>query len=114
VFSFFSAAVCYRDNLHIAVMALPNAVSPAVRTVLGWLAELGMVATNIFMLVWGVKLVDTTWHQVIAEFPLLSVGVTYLPIPVGGAITTLFVIERLWTGALFAAPESGSVALTTE
>ena len=114
VFSFFSAAVCYRDNLHIAVMALPNAVSPAMRTVLGWLAELGMVATNIFMLVWGVKLVDTTWHQVIAEFPVLSVGLTYLPIPVGGAITALFVIERLWTGALFAAPESGSVALTTE
>jgi len=30
--------------------------------------------------------------------PELSVGVTYLPIPAAGAITLLFVIERLWLG----------------
>ena len=40
----------------------------------------------------------TTWHQSIAEFPFLSVGVTYLPIPVGGAITLLFVLERVLIG----------------
>ena len=28
-------------------------------------------------------------------FPSLSVGVTYLPIPIGGAILLLFVIERV-------------------
>jgi TRAP-type C4-dicarboxylate transport system permease small subunit len=43
-------------------------------------------------------LVGTTWHQSIAEFPVLSVGVTYLPIPIGGAITLLFVAERLLIG----------------
>lgn len=41
---------------------------------------------------------ETTWHQSIAEFPELSVGVTYLPIPIGGAITLLFVAERLLIG----------------
>jgi hypothetical protein len=30
-----------------------------------------------------------------AEFPFLSVGVTFLPIPVGGFITLLFVIEQV-------------------
>ena len=50
------------------------------------------------MVVWGVGLVGTTWHQSIAEFPALSVGVTYLPIPIGGAITLLFVVERLLIG----------------
>jgi TRAP-type C4-dicarboxylate transport system permease small subunit len=114
VFSFFSAAVCYRDNLHISVMALPDNVSPRTRTILGWCAELGMIATNVFMLVWGVQLVDVTWHQGIAEFPALKVGVTYLPIPIGGTITSLFVIERLWTGALFAQPKGGDVAMTME
>ena len=39
-----------------------------------------------------------TWHQVIAEFPGLSVGITYLPIPVGGLITVLFIVERVWCG----------------
>ena len=28
-----------------------------------------------------------------------SVGVTYLPIPLGGLFTLLFIIERLWLGA---------------
>jgi len=28
----------------------------------------------------------------------LSVGVTYLPIPIGGIVTLLFVIERLLIG----------------
>ena len=53
-----------------------------------------MLATNLFMLVWGIKLVQTTWYQSIAEFPLVSAGMAYLPIPIGGALTVLFVIER--------------------
>ena len=57
-----------------------------------------MAVTNLFMLFWGMRLVHTTWYQAIADFPLLSVGISYLPVPVGGAITLLFVIERLWTG----------------
>jgi len=53
---------------------------------------------SLFMVIWGARLVGTTWHQSIAEFPALSVGVTYLPIPIGGAITLLFVAERLMIG----------------
>jgi len=51
------------------------------------------------MVIWGVKLVDATWYNTIADFPALSVGVTYLPIPLGGAILLLFVIERVSGGA---------------
>ena len=40
---------------------------------------------------WGIKLVQTTWYQAIAEFPIVSVGIAYLPIPIGGALTALFV-----------------------
>jgi len=47
------------------------------------------------MVIWGVKLVDATWYNTIADFPALSVGVTYLPIPLGGAILLLFVIEHV-------------------
>ena len=36
-----------------------------------------MIVINLFMLIWGIELVQTTWHQVIAEFPILSVGLTY-------------------------------------
>ena len=57
-----------------------------------------MIATAIFMLVWGAQLVKVTWNQTIAEFPTLSVGLTYSPIPIGGLFTLLFIIERLWLG----------------
>jgi TRAP-type C4-dicarboxylate transport system permease small subunit len=38
--------------------------------------------------------VKTTWYNSIAEFPDLSAGVTYMPIPVAGVVMLLFVIER--------------------
>ena len=41
----------------------------------------------------------------IAEFPTLRVGLTYLPIPLGGLFTLLFIIERLWVGP----PPPGSI-----
>jgi TRAP-type C4-dicarboxylate transport system permease small subunit len=109
-FSFMSAAICYREHLHIGVAILPNALTGWRRTVLGWLVELLMAATNLFVLVYGIRLVNTTWHQVIAEFPIVSVGVSYLPVPIGGAIILLFVIERLWRGTLFAAPGEGALS----
>jgi TRAP-type C4-dicarboxylate transport system permease small subunit len=57
-----------------------------------------------------VKLVRTTWFQVISDFPIVSTGVSYLPVPVGGAIVALFVIERMWTGRFFEQPSDDAVA----
>jgi TRAP-type C4-dicarboxylate transport system permease small subunit len=110
VVSFLSAVVCYREYLHIGVSVLPMVLSGPAKVLLGWLLEACMLATNLFMLVWGLRLVETTWHQSIAEFPIVSAGMAYLPIPVGGAVTALFVIERMWTRKFFAepAPESGT------
>ena len=45
----------------------------------------------LFMLWYGAIARDTTWYNTIADFPALSVGVTYLPIPIGGACLLLFV-----------------------
>jgi TRAP-type C4-dicarboxylate transport system permease small subunit len=98
VFSFIGGAAVYRANVHIAVQALLDAVPPGARAVLLQVVDLAMTLTALFMLVWGVQLVRTTWHQVIAEFPLVSVGVSYLPLPIGGALTLLFILERVWVG----------------
>jgi TRAP-type C4-dicarboxylate transport system permease small subunit len=54
---------------------------------------------GLFMMNWGYGLCSTTWNQSIDAFPSLSVGVTYLPIPLGGLCLLLFVIERLLIGA---------------
>jgi TRAP-type C4-dicarboxylate transport system permease small subunit len=104
VVSFLSAVVCYREHLHIGVGLLPALLSESAKSLLGWFLEGCMMATNLFMLVWGLKLVQATWFQGIAEFPIVSAGMAYLPIPIGGALTTLFVIERLLTRNFFAGP----------
>jgi TRAP-type C4-dicarboxylate transport system permease small subunit len=104
VLAFLSAAICYREYLHIGVGIVPNLLSGPAKIAIGWVIELCMAATNLFMLWWGLKLVETTWAQTIGEFPIVGVGMSYLPIPVGGLITLLFVVERLWTGKLFAPP----------
>ncbi len=98
VFSFIGGAAVYRANVHIAVRAVLDAVDARTRRVLVRLVDVALALTAIFMLVWGARLVRTTWHQVIAEFPLLSVGVTYLPLPLAGFLTLLFIIERVWIG----------------
>ena len=73
-----------------------------------------MLATNFFMLVWGISLVEATWNQTIPEFPAISVGLTYLPIPLGGALTALLVIERFMTQKFFAEPEAETVSGLTD
>jgi TRAP-type C4-dicarboxylate transport system permease small subunit len=109
-FSFTAAALCYRERLHISVQILPLLLRGWPLVVVGWLAELAMAGMNLFMLVWGVRLVHTTWFQAISDFPLVSVGISYLPVPIAGAITLLFVIERVWTGRLFQEPADDGLA----
>src|SRR5437868_981706 len=95
VLSFLSAVVCYREHLHIGVGLLPAVLKEPAKSLLGLFLEVCMLATNLFMVVWGIRLVETTWYQSIAEFPIVTAGMTYLPIPIGGALTVLFVIERI-------------------
>ncbi len=104
ILSFLSAVVCYREHLHISVMTVPNMLAGPARTALGLAIEACMLFTNLFLLWFGINLVRVTWHQSIAEFPIVSVGVSYLPVPIGGLITMLFVIERLLKGDLFPPP----------
>ncbi len=114
-FSFMAAAVCYREGLHIGVQILANVLTGWKRLALGWLIEILMGATNLFLLVYGTSLVQFTWYQVIADFQVVSVGVSYLPVPLGGGIVLLFVIERLWTGKLFVGPTTAEMSqISTE
>src|SRR5262245_32714246 len=115
VVSFLSAVVCYREHLHIGVGVLPALLDGPAKIWLGWFLELCMLAVNLFMLWWGIKLVQATWYQSIAEFPIVSVGASYLQITVRGALTAVFVIQRLMTQKFFSEPEPETVSqLATE
>jgi len=110
VLSFLSAVVCYREYLHIGVGVLPAFLNEPAKSYLGWFLEVCMLATNLFMLWWGIKLVQTTWYQSIPEFPIVWVGLAYMPIPMGGALTALLVIERFLTRKFFAEPDPETVS----
>jgi len=98
VLTFFGAAACYRSGVHMRVTVARDLFPPLGRRVIDLVGEGLMALISLFMVIWGARLAAATWHQVIAEFPFLSVGVTYLPIPIGGAITLLFIAERLLIG----------------
>jgi TRAP-type C4-dicarboxylate transport system permease small subunit len=99
VLTFFGAAACYRVGLHMRVTFVRDRLPLVPQRVADIVAELLMAAMGLFMMNWGYELCATTWNQSIAEFPSLSVGVTYLPIPLGGLCLLLFVIERMLIGA---------------
>jgi TRAP-type C4-dicarboxylate transport system permease small subunit len=98
VLTFFGAAMCYRSGIHMRVTVLRDSLPPIGQRAVDLAGEALMALISVFMIVWGGLLCATTWHQVIAEFPMLSTGITYLPIPVGGAFTLLFIAERLAIG----------------
>ena len=97
-FSFVGGAAVYRANQQIAVEALTRAVGPRSRTAMQRGVHACMLLIAAFMLVYGVHLCRITWGNTIAEFPWLSVGIVYLPIPLGGALTLLFIVEKIWLG----------------
>ncbi|MCY1518265.1 Tripartite ATP-independent periplasmic transporter, DctQ component [compost metagenome] len=98
IFTFLGAAAAYRAGAHIAVAMLTERMSSGVRGVMAFAVNLLMVGVSAFMVFYGIKLCIGTWGQSIPELPWLPVGLTYVPVPLGGFVTLLFVLEFLFYG----------------
>ena len=96
--TFIGSANCYRQRIHMSMTVGTDLLPPSLRRASLLLSELLMGVIALFMVVWGLKLVQTTWDNSVDEFPWMSVGITYLPIVVSGAMMFLFVVERLTIG----------------
>src|SRR5438045_2643236 len=99
IFTFFGAAACYRASVHIAVALFKDMLPIMPRRVLAVIVDVLMALLAIFMIVWGFRLCRETWDSSIAEFPWLSVGLSYSPLPRGRIVTFLFIVEHMWCGA---------------
>ena len=99
IFTFFGAAAGYRASAHIAVTMLTERVSPQLCKIFSQLVDVLMIALALFVARYGFSLCAVTWDQYIAEFPVLRVGLTYLPLPIGSVITLVFIIERMIFGS---------------
>src|SRR5260370_4380855 len=89
VISFLSAVVCYREYLHIGVGILPAFLHEPAKSFLGWILEVLMLATNLFMLLWCIKLRQATCLPAIPEFPIITFCLAYIPPPIRVALTLL-------------------------
>ncbi len=99
VFTFLGAAVSYRAGAHIAVALLTERLPPGLRRPLAGVVHLTMLSVALFMLYYGTHLCIGTWGQSIGELPFIPVGLSYTPVPIGGLITALFVIEHITCGS---------------
>lgn len=97
-FTFVGAAVSYRSCSHIAVSMMTDRLSEPMKKVCSVLTDLMMLAISLFILYYGYNLCLELWEQPVAEFPILTAGETYLPLPIGSFITLLFIIERIFFG----------------
>ncbi|GFM49826.1 TRAP transporter small permease [Pseudomonas capsici] len=98
VFTFFGAAASYRAGAHMAVAMATERMSPPLRKYAALLVQILMAVVCVFMAVKGFKLCATTWNQYLGEMPSLRVGISYLPIPIGGILTLIFVLEKMFLG----------------
>ncbi|WP_310608872.1 TRAP transporter small permease [Buttiauxella brennerae] len=98
-FTFIGAAVSYRAGSHIAVNMLTDRLPAALQRVCARMVDLLMLLISLVMFYYSFYLCADLWEQPVAEFPVLTSGQTYLPLPVGAILMILFVVERLLFGS---------------
>lgn len=98
VFTFMGAAAAYRAGAHIAVNMVTDRLPQALRPALRGVVHVLMLGVSLFTVIYGAKLCIGTWGQSIPELTWLPVGLTYVPVPLGGLATLLFVLEHIAFG----------------
>jgi TRAP-type C4-dicarboxylate transport system permease small subunit len=98
VFTFVGAAASYRAGAHMAVAMITDRLPPLPRGLVAILVQVLMIVVCVFMTWYGTQLCLTTWNQSLASLPGVRVGMTYAPIPIGGVLTLIFVLEKLLLG----------------
>jgi TRAP-type C4-dicarboxylate transport system permease small subunit len=99
IFTFIGAAAAYRAGAHIAVAMMTDRLPKALQGVCVYLVDAAMAGVCLFCMIYGTQLCLGTMGQTLAELPWLPVGVTYLPLPLGGLLTLVFVIEKVVCGS---------------
>lgn len=98
-FTFIGAAVGYRAGSHIAVNMLTDRLPAGLKALCARMVDLLMLLISLIIFWYSYLLCVELWEQPVAEFPVLTSGESYLPLPVGSAILILFVLERLMFGS---------------
>ena len=88
------AAVGTRNDAHFGFFIAVEAAPQRARRVLLAIARLIAAAIGLLLAIWGGELLLDSWGVPMAGAPLPQ-GLVFLPFSVGGALISLFAIERL-------------------
>lgn len=94
----FGAAAGVRAEAHFGFFLTVHLASPAVRRVLLAISRFVVFAIGAVLAFWGAVLLWDGWTIPMAGAPLPS-GLMFLPIGLGGALISVFALERLITAA---------------
>ncbi len=94
-FIFLGGAAGVRDGFHIRIIAVENMVSQPNRKLMRMFSNAAVGLCGLAMLWWGGELVVRTWSHVIPSLGIPR-GMAYLAIPIAGALTAIFSLERIF------------------
>lgn len=94
----FGAAAGVRSESHFGFFIALHVAPPKVRVVLLTVSRLIVLSIGAVLAFWGAALLMDDWSIPMAGAPLPQ-GLVFLPIGLGGALISLFALERLVTGA---------------
>lgn len=100
-----AAAAGVRQGFHIRIVALEDAVSPRLRKGMQVVSNSLIGLCGVAMFVWGGELVLRTWSHVVPSLGIPR-GLTYLALPISGALMALFAFEQVLERLGFRAPET--------
>lgn len=89
-----AAAAGVRQGFHIRIVALEEAVSPSVRKWMQIISNSIVGLCGAAMFLWGGELVLRTWSHVVPSLGIPR-GLTYLALPLSGALMALFALEQV-------------------
>ena len=91
----YGAAICYRSQAHLRLGVFVQMLPDRLQYLPHYLVHALMATIACLMVYYGYSLAETTWFQSYPEFDEIKVGVVYSAIPGAGAVTLLFIIERV-------------------
>jgi TRAP-type C4-dicarboxylate transport system permease small subunit len=99
-FIFLGAAVGVRENYHLGFDVLLYVLPKGSKKILRTISDLVVLSFAIGMIVYGITLMQLQWNE---KMPSLGISgaFRYLPLAAGGALITLFSVERIvlrWAG----------------
>ncbi|MBN1648817.1 MAG: TRAP transporter small permease [Spirochaetales bacterium] len=104
-----AAAVVYRERMHLGIHFFLQKMKPKPRNRMYFAIDVIIGLFSLFMIVWGTIFAWEMRNQTMSATKI-SVGISYLPIPLAGLFFILFVIEKIFTD--FSERKTGSVEKT--